>query len=942
MLLVVGIAAVAGILSLRGDASGSQAQASLAPSGYLSRPADEEGSEREPDLDDLIEAAYLERSYPRQLVSFAQTAAAQRSFALLPLRVPAAQGTRATSLLSLSSEWRGLGPGGAKSLAPRFSPYAVRPATVSGQVTALLTGRRCVPGDCRLWVGAAGGGVFRTDDALANAPRWAAVSTGLRSSAIGYLAADPNDPTGQTLYAGTGDPGGSADSEAGVGVFRSANGGDSWSLVAGSTAIAAGAAVSGIVVDPRDARTIYVSTMRALHGNSSVEGGEVLPPGAPVYGVYRSSDGGSTFSVLLSLTNPSGSRTTTKPVSQIALDPNDPDTLYAAVAGEGLFRRSQRVDGDSNFHRILEFQGAEVGWDSRVAFGLADMGSTVRIYAGASNRHAANPDQDRDDPFDDKGIANLYRIDNVDKPAADVAKAWTPLSTSKPGTPGFDSYRYCQRQCISNNVVVSPPGQPDVVWLGGMFDYLGAGYGRTAGKAILRSSDAGASFTDLTTDAQQPPFQMHPDQHAIVFSPSDADVAFIGSDGGVVRTSGEYASVTGRCPAGLEEPYGTACRRLLAKVPTRIDSLNAGLDTLQLQSASISPNPQMPAILIGTQDNGTWTYTPAGGWTSTATGDGGQSGIDTKDQRIRFHTTYQTFVEINHASGDPDAWRNIYAPLVDENGDSKENVAFYMPIIADPRVGGSMFLGMQHVWRTQDSGGPRDDIITHCNANRLPRFCGDWVTIGPDLTSTEFGADRRTYCDDKDLAPRYCFVAAVERAAADTGTLWAATLSGRVFVSKNADGPANAVTFARVDVPTGTTGKLSTPGRFVSGIEIDRNDPNHAWIAYSGYDAYTPNDQRGHVFEVRFDPASRAATWTNLTYNLEDEPITDIVRDPTTRDLYGSTDFGVTRLPAGATAWTEAAPGLPFVAVYGLTMAPDAKTLYAATHGRGLWALDLS
>jgi hypothetical protein len=45
----------------------------------------------------------------------------------------------------------------------------------------------------------------------------------------------------------------------------------------------------------------------------------------------------------------------------------------------------------------------------------------------------------------------------------------------------------------------------------------------------------------------------------------------------------------------------------------------------------------------------------------------------------------------------------------------------------------------------------------------------------------------------------------------------------------------------------------------------------------------------------------------------------------------------VVRLPTGATSWTEAAKSLPYVAVYGLTIAPDNSTLYAATHGpRGL------
>jgi len=47
-------------------------------------------------------------------------------------------------------------------------------------------------------------------------------------------------------------------------------------------------------------------------------------------------------------------------------------------------------------------------------------------------------------------------------------------------------------------------------------------------------------------------------------------------------------------------------------------------------------------------------------------------------------------------------------------------------------------------------------------------------------------------------------------------------------------------------------------------------------------------------------------------------------------------------LPAGATSWKPAAGSLPPVAVYGLTLDSNARVLYAATHGRGAWKLDLS
>jgi hypothetical protein len=129
----------------------------------------------------------------------------------------------------------------------------------------------------------------------------------------------------------------------------------------------------------------------------------------------------------------------------------------------------------------------------------------------------------------------------------------------------------------------------------------------------------------------------------------------------------------------------------------------------------------------------------------------------------------------------------------------------------------------------------------------------------------------------------------------------------------------------------------------VSGIVVDPNNSNHAWISYSGYGAYTPATPQ-HVVEARFDPKSHTATFVDRSYDIGDQPVTGIARDATSGDLYISTDFGVLRLPNGATSWQQAGSGLPRVAVYGLTLAESGtnRILYAATHGRGAYSLTLN
>ena len=173
-----------------------------------------------------------------------------------------------------------------------------------------------------------------------------------------------------------------------------------------------------------------------------------------------------------------------------------------------------------------------------------------------------------------------------------------------------------------------------------------------------------------------------------------------------------------------------------------------------------------------------------------------------------------------------------------------------------------------------------------------------------------------------------------------TGTLWAGTRRGKIFISRNADGPAAAVTWTRLD-----TLSPAAPNRFPSAIYVDPSNGSRAWISYSGYSANTPT-RPGHVFEVTWDPIAGTATWTPLDGSaggaLGDLPITAVARDDATGDLYAGTDFGVMRCNdcRSATAhWHVAATGMPASEIPHHAIDVRARVLYAGTHGRGAWRL---
>jgi hypothetical protein len=432
---------------------------------------------------------------------------------------------------------------------------------------------------------------------------------------------------------------------------------------------------------------------------------------------------------------------------------------------------------------------------------------------------------------------------------------------------------------------------------------------------------------------------LHPDQHAIASVPSNPNIAFIGNDGGFWRLDGSFTDASSECSGrGLSGNNLIDCNSWLSNVPTTIFTMNNGLGTLQFQSLSVNVHNALNDIMGGTQDNGTQALS-SGSWFLSIFGDGGQSGISAFNANKRFHTFFDAQIDMNFrfnsspflcptCPGNETGW-NWVSDTFFSGAAAGEARSFYIPIIFDPVVDGTLFTGLQHVWRTQDNNGGQAFLETNCNefVGTFALPCGDWVAIGVDL-STANGNDK---------GPGQ-YIVATERAPSDNGTLWVGLRRGRVFISSNADDPdPTKVTFYRIDTK-------STPTRFVSGIAIDPSNPNHAFISFSGYNAYNPT-QPGHVFEVSYQTTGKngknhTATWTNIDHNLGDEPITDIALD-SNGDLYVSTDFGVNRLPSAGIMWAPAANGLPPVATYGLTIDSSARILYAATHGRGAWSLTL-
>jgi hypothetical protein len=259
-----------------------------------------EAGREERDKSPAMEAV-AERAYPRNYVDDRRVTAERKAFNRLPHTAPRSafntQRAFAIARDTTPQAWSSLGPV-TPNVAGQDSQFLdpstlTGPATQeSGRVTALAIDPACAPGNCKLWVAAAGGGIWRTNDALATHVQWIAPPDSLPTNSFGSLIYVAGN---HTLYAGSGEPNGSGDSEAGLGLFKSTDFGASWTLVPGSAAVATNRSIGTIEVDPNNSNTIYIGTDVARHGSSSVNGGRRTPPDAPDLGVYKSTDGGNSF-----------------------------------------------------------------------------------------------------------------------------------------------------------------------------------------------------------------------------------------------------------------------------------------------------------------------------------------------------------------------------------------------------------------------------------------------------------------------------------------------------------------------------------------------------------------------------------------------------------------------------------------------------------------------
>ncbi|HUI42201.1 MAG TPA: hypothetical protein VL523_09540 [Terriglobia bacterium] len=330
------------------------------------------------------------------------------------------------------------------------------PAAAGGRVAAAVG----IPGDATTYyVGAAGGGVFKSVD---GGLTWKPIFEHETTASIGDIALAPSNPN--LVWVGTGEANPRNDVIDGAGVFFSPDAGQSWKF----TGLGNVGQISRVIVDPSDPNVVFVGAL-----------GHVWAPN-PDRGVYRTTDGGKTWTKVLFVDDTTG-------VSDLAMEPGNPKVLYA---GMWHFRRYPWTleDGGDSTGLYRSTDGGET-W-KKLTEGLPNKGPLGRIAVAIA---PSNP-------------SHVYALIG-----AKHGMLWQSMDRGDHWREVSDNHALDVRPFYFSRFTVSPANENKLYFLS---------------LQMMESDDGGKT-------AHPADRGVHSDHHSIWIDPTNPNRIFQGNDGGV-------------------------------------------------------------------------------------------------------------------------------------------------------------------------------------------------------------------------------------------------------------------------------------------------------------------------------------------------------------------------------------------------------------------------
>ena len=713
-----------------------------------------------------------------------------------------------------------------------------------------------------VYVGTAQGGLYKSTNGGTN---WTKLfDFQLESLAIGAITIDPTDSN--IVYVGTGENGQSADSAFGRGLYiiRNANSASPtlngpFRLNAVGSDVFSGRAIGRVLVNPLDHNVIFVCTASGTGGNPNTTA-VLLPP----RGIYRSSNAQSaapTFEQvqITGITTPNDRSTI-----DMEMDPANPNLVLATVIGVtgdgGVYRTANALDPVPTFTRTLALaNGANPGRAELTVTRNSVPATTFYVASGEQSTAAVG------------GPACSSSQNGTLRKSTDGGVTW---SVPMAGSTGF-----CGGQCFYDIAVAVTPDNL-TIHLGGA---AGNGSANCTTNVMKRSLNGGTTFASNNTT-------LHADEHALAIAPSNPQVVYTGSDGGI------WKSVNN----------GTTWTSLN----------NIDFSATQFQGVAVHPFDRN-FLMGGTQDNGTICWAANGTVSHCQDGDGGYAIIDTNAQDttnvLMYHTffnqtnsqiLYQRATSTAAASTGILSWtsRGCSGTGTGNGINCGNAVLFYAPLEQGPGNPNPIYFGTDRLYRSADRG---DNNTIVSQSPLVPVNATQGVVI------TTIG-----------VSPQ------------DDNVRIVGMRNGQVFATTTGSSTLTDVTGANFPAPNPADPTRNSIGKAVI-------DPNNKFTAYVSFTSFSP--PAGQQIFKTTNLNAPVPTWTPASNGIPQVPVSGLAIDPQdSNSIYAATEIGVYHSSDGGASWMPYGVGLPRVAVFDVKISNVQRYLRIATHGRGIWEIGIA
>ena len=513
----------------------------------------------------------------------------------------------------------------------------IGPANMGGRVTELAVVESKPD---TFYVATGGGGVWKTTDA---GTTFAPIFDGASTQSIGAVALCQAKP--DVVYVGTGEGNPRNSVSWGNGVYRSADGGKTWK----HCGLENTHHIGRVVVHPTNPDVVYVAAVGHFWGPNKERG------------LYKTTDGGKTWELSKFIDEKTG-------FVDVAMDPKDPDTLYAAAwplqrdafsggspakqTGDsgGLFKTT---DGGKTWERMGGGLPEKVAYgrcglavyakDPNVVFAVVQTSETT-----GANGNTGQPATAAKAAVGKPETGGIFRSD-------DKGKTWTKVNDLVP------------RPFYYGQIRIDPNDDKRLYVLG---------------VTLVTSADGGKTFGIIGRTT-------HADHHALWVNPKDGQHVILGNDGGVYSSKDRGATFTAHRNMVISQFYGIAVD---TRTPYRVYG--------------------------GLQDNGSWGGPSAtafadgvtlADWRRLLGGDGFQAAVDPTDpDTVYVESQYGNLTRLNLRAAKGPAPKGVRPPA--PKGGTPNRYNWNAPILLSPHDSKTLYYGAQHLYKSTNRGDSWDKI----------------------------------------------------------------------------------------------------------------------------------------------------------------------------------------------------------------------------------------